>query len=105
MWLMLQQDEPDDFVVATGVTHSVRQLIDVAFDAAGIAPDGHVKVDPAFFRPADDHLLCGNADKARRQLGWAPTQGFEQTIRSMVANDLEELSQSSLSTRSLLKGC
>jgi GDPmannose 4,6-dehydratase len=90
MWLMLQQDEPQDFVVATGETHSVREFVDLAFRAAGIddwAP--HVRQDERFMRPAEVDLLVGDADKARRLLGWSPTMAFPELVETMVAHDLE----------------
>ena len=89
MWRMLQQDEPDDFVIATGVMHSVREVCELAFEEAGLAWDEHVKVDPAFQRPAEVHVLCGDASKARARLGWQPKVGFEELIRTMVRADLE----------------
>ena len=70
MWAMLQQDTPDDFVVATGETHSVRELCEVAFSAAGLNYEDHVVVDPTFIRPADVDLLVGDATKAHEVLGW-----------------------------------
>jgi GDPmannose 4,6-dehydratase len=91
MWLMLQQDEPDDFVIATGIGHTVRDCVDVAFDQAGIEPDDHVVIDPAFIRPAEVEHLLGDASKARRVLGWEPTVDFEQLIRMMVDADLAML--------------
>ena len=72
MWLMLQQDEPDDYVIATGEAHSVRELVEVAFDHAGLDPDKHVRIDPRFLRPAEVEHLIGDASKAREKLGWEP---------------------------------
>jgi GDPmannose 4,6-dehydratase len=90
MWLMLQQDEPDDYVVATGETHTVRELVELAFRAAGIDDwQRYVKVDPAFFRPAEVDTLTGNPAKARRVLGWEPEVGFEELVAMMVEHDLE----------------
>ncbi|RJK95369.1 GDP-mannose 4,6-dehydratase [Vallicoccus soli] len=90
MWRMLQQDEPDDYVVATGVTHSIRDLLDVAFARAGVEDwSGLVVQDPRFFRPAEVDLLIGDATKARERLGWAPTVGFTELVRMMVDADLE----------------
>jgi GDPmannose 4,6-dehydratase len=91
MWLMLQQDEPDDFVIATGKTHSVRELVDVAFGHLGIDPEPHVRIDPRFLRPAEVEHLIGDASKAREQLGWEPRTSFEEMIRLMVDSDLELL--------------
>ena len=90
MWLMLQQDEPDDYVIATGKSHSVCELLQTAFCHAGIA-DYHPYVvqDERFFRPADVDLLTGDASKAREKLGWSPTVGFRQLIGMMVDADLE----------------
>jgi GDPmannose 4,6-dehydratase len=88
MWLMLQQDEPEDFVVATGKTHSVRQLLDVAFGCVGLDPANHVRVDERFIRPADVDQLVGDATKAREKLGWAPEVTFEELIGMMIEHDL-----------------
>jgi GDPmannose 4,6-dehydratase len=94
MWLMLQQDEADDYVVATGETHSIRELLDVAFRHVGI-DDWADKVfqDPRFFRPAEVDLLIGDPSKAREKLGWTPKVGFEDLVRMMVDNDLAEQKQ------------
>jgi GDPmannose 4,6-dehydratase len=92
MWSMLQQDEPDDYVVATGQTHSVREFIEAAFAAAGFEPDewkNYVRQDPRFFRPAEVDLLVGDATKAREKLGWEPTIEFADLVRLMVEHDLE----------------
>ena len=91
MWLMLQQDEPDDFVIATGETHSVRELVDVAFEHVGLDPDDHVEIDPRFLRPAEVEHLIGDASKAREQLGWEPRTCFEELVKLMVDADLELL--------------
>jgi GDPmannose 4,6-dehydratase len=93
MWLMLQQDEPDDFVIATGETNSVRRCVEIAFDEAGIDPSGHVVVDDSLKRPAEVDLLVGDAAKAREQLGWEPRTRFEELIRMMVRADLALLSR------------
>ncbi len=91
MWLMLQQPEADDFIIATGQTHSIRDFLDVAFAAAGIdAWDRFVGIDPAFFRPAEVMNIVGDASKARRLLGWEPKVGFEEIVRMMVESDLAE---------------
>jgi GDPmannose 4,6-dehydratase len=90
MWLMLQQDEPDDYVVATGETRSVRELVEVAFSVAGIEDwQRYVKVDESFFRPAEVDLLVGNPAKAKQVLGWEPSVSFRQLVTMMVENDLE----------------
>jgi GDPmannose 4,6-dehydratase len=88
MWLMLQQDTPDDYVVATGVTHTVKECLEIAFDHAGVSIDDHVRIDPALERPAEVEHLIGDPAKAKRQLGWEPTVGFEELIRMMVDADI-----------------
>jgi GDPmannose 4,6-dehydratase len=93
MWLMLQQDQADDFVIATGETNTVRRCVEVAFDEAGIPWESHVRLDPQFLRPAEVDLLVGDASKAKRVLGWEPRTSFEQLIRLMVRADLEQLSK------------
>ncbi len=91
MWRMLQQDEADDYVISTGQTHSIGELLDVAFRAVGIEDwKRFVHQDPAFFRPAEVDLLIGDAAKARERLGWEPTVSFEQLIAMMVESDLAE---------------
>ena len=89
MWSMLQQDEPGDYVIATGVMHSVREVCELAFEEAGLDWQAHVRVDAAFQRPAEVHLLCGDASKARARLSWQPQMDFETLIRTMVRADLE----------------
>ncbi|RME43989.1 MAG: GDP-mannose 4,6-dehydratase [Caldilineae bacterium] len=91
MWLMLQQDEPDDYVIATGETHSVRELCEVAFGYVGLNWEDHVVVDPQFYRPAEVDLLIGDPSKARAKLGWQPTVSFEELIQMMVDADLQTL--------------
>jgi GDPmannose 4,6-dehydratase len=91
MWMMLQQDEPDDYVIATGEAHSVRELVDVAFDQVGLDPTEYVGTDPAYFRPAEVDHLIGDYGKAKRLLGWEPRTSFEELIRLMVDADLELL--------------
>jgi GDPmannose 4,6-dehydratase len=93
MWLMLQQDEPEDFVVATGEARSVRELVEVAFEHVGVDPDRHVRIDPHFLRPAEVEHLVGDYSKAREKLGWQPRTSFEEMIRLMVDADLEMLSR------------
>jgi GDPmannose 4,6-dehydratase len=88
MWLMLQQPKPDDYVVASGATHSVRELCEIAFGHAGLDWEHHVVVDPAYVRPAEVDLLIGDAAKARRTLGWAPKHSFRQLIEMMVDADV-----------------
>lgn len=93
MWLMLQHDEPGDYVVATGVTHSVEELVACAFDAVGLDWRAHVRSDPALRRGgAELHNLVGDASHARDVLGWAPSVGFEELIRMLVEADLQTLS-------------
>ncbi len=91
MWLMLQQPQPDDYVVATGVKHSVRELVEVAFAHLGLDWRAHVEVDPALFRPAEVNTLRGDARKARTRLGWEPTIAFADMIRMMVDADLQRV--------------
>lgn len=88
MWMMLQQDEARDYVVATGLTHSVRRLVEVAFSHAGLNYQDHVELDPALLRPAEVHHLLGDATKARRELGWEPKVSFEELVAMMVDADL-----------------
>jgi GDPmannose 4,6-dehydratase len=90
MWLMLQQPKADDYVVATGETHTVRELCELAFEHAGLDWAQHVVVDPAFVRPAEVDLLIGDARKARRVLGWAPKHPFQELVRMMVDADLRQ---------------
>jgi GDPmannose 4,6-dehydratase len=91
MWLMLQQDDPDDYVIATGETHTIRELLELAFAAAGI--DGwekYVESDQRFMRPAEVDILTGDATKARERLGWTPRVSFPELVTMMVESDLEE---------------
>jgi GDPmannose 4,6-dehydratase len=88
MWLMLQQDTPDDYVVATGVTTTVRDMCRIAFDHAGLDMEKHVVIDPAFYRPAEVDVLLGDAAKAKAKLGWEPQIALDQLIREMVDADL-----------------
>ena len=91
MWLMLQQDEPSDYVIATGVDHSVRDLCEYAFGLVGLDYRNHVQVDDANMRPSDVALLHGDASRAQRTLGWEPMVGFEELIRMMVDADVARL--------------
>jgi GDPmannose 4,6-dehydratase len=93
MWRMLQQDEPDDYVVATGETNTVERLVELAFEHAGLDRDEHVRTDPSLIRPAEVDLLVGDPGKARERLGWSPTYDFEGLVRMMVDADLERLSR------------
>ncbi len=92
MWLMLQQDRPDDYVIATGETHTVQELVEVAFGCLDLDWQKYVVRDPALVRPAEVDLLIGDASKARRELGWKPEVGFRELIRRMVDADLKRLS-------------
>jgi GDPmannose 4,6-dehydratase len=94
MWRMLQQDEPDDYVIATGVTNTVERLVELAFEHAGLERDAHVRTDPALIRPAEVDLLVGDSTKARQRLGWTPSVDFEGLVRMMVDADLARLSGS-----------
>ena len=91
MWRMLQQETPDDFVICTGETHSVREFCEVAFRHAGLDYENHVVVDERFYRPAEVYLLVGDAAKAEERLGWTPKTSFTDLIEMMVDHDLETL--------------
>ena len=93
MWMMLQHDEPDDYVVATGVEHSIRDFLDVAFECVDIKDwEKYVIQDERFMRPAEVAVLCGDSTKAREVLGWKPETSFEQMVSNMVGNDIDLLS-------------
>lgn len=96
MWLMLQQEKPDDYVVATGEMHSVKELCEVAFGRLGLDYEKHVRIDPAYMRPAEVDLLIGDPSKARKILGWEPKVRFKQLIEMMVDADLELLKRREL---------
>lgn len=89
MWLMLQQDEPDDFVIATGETHSVREFVEKVFSRLDLDYKKYVEIDPRYFRPTEVDVLLGDASKAREKLGWTPRVNFDQLIDMMIASDLE----------------
>jgi GDPmannose 4,6-dehydratase len=91
MWMMLQQDRPDDYVVATGETHTVKRLVELAFGAVGLDWNKYVEIDPALVRPAEVDLLIGDASKARAKLGWKPEVTFEKLVERMVQADLARL--------------
>jgi GDPmannose 4,6-dehydratase len=91
MWLMLQRDEPSDYVIATGEEHSVQEFVEIAFDRAGLDPEKHVVQDPRFLRPAEVDHLVGDASKARRELEWAPRTSFRELAELMVDADLERV--------------
>jgi GDPmannose 4,6-dehydratase len=95
MYLMLQQPAPDDYVVATGETHTVREFCELAFAEAGLDYRKYVQVDERFLRPAEVDLLIGDATKARRELGWEPQYTFAEMIREMVETDLAEAARES----------
>jgi len=91
MWLMLQRDEPSDYVVGTGADHSVKELVQIAFDHVGLDPAEHVRVDEQLVRPAEVDSLIADSTKAKRELGWEPRTSFEELVRLMVDADLERL--------------
>ena len=91
MWKMLQHDKADDYVVATGETHSVREFVEAAFAVVDLPWKKYVKQDPAFDRPMEPTRLVGSADKIRKTLGWKPTGSFEQLVREMVEAELKAL--------------
>ena len=93
MHLMLQQPEADDYVVATGETHSVREFCELAFKQVNLDYQDYVRIDKRFYRPAEVDLLVGDASKAREQLGWSPKQGFRELVEEMVKADLDFLSR------------
>ena len=89
MWLMLQQEKPDDYVIATGISHSVRQFLEQAFMLMGLDYKNYLQSDMDFFRPSEINVLCGNASKAKTLLGWQPTTNFDQLVEEMVRSDLD----------------
>lgn len=91
MWLMLQQSSPDDYVISTGETHTVKELVELAFECVGLEWERYVKLDPQFVRPAEVDLLLGDCSKAKRQLGWKPAVSFPQLVQMMVESDLKLL--------------
>jgi GDPmannose 4,6-dehydratase len=91
MWLMLQQDEPDDYVVATNETHSVKEFLEVAFSHVGLDWQKHVEIDPRYYRPAEVELLIGDYGKAKKKLGWEPKTKFDDLTRLMVDADVDLL--------------
>jgi GDPmannose 4,6-dehydratase len=93
MWLMLQQDEPDDYVIATGETHTVQEFVEIAFGHAGLNWEEHVKLDPKFIRPAEVDLLIGDPSKAKKDLGWGPSVDFRGLVEMMVDADIAALSR------------
>jgi GDPmannose 4,6-dehydratase len=93
MWLMLQQDTPDDYVIATGETHSIKELLEVAFGALDMNYEDYVVIDPQFVRPAEVDLLLGSPEKAKRQMGWEPTVTFEGLVHMMVEADMKRITE------------
>ncbi|NGY80948.1 GDP-mannose 4,6-dehydratase [Bacillus megaterium] len=100
MWLMLQKNKPDDFVIATGETHTVKEFVEVAFQHVGLNWEDFVVQDPKFMRPAEVDLLLGDPDKAKRILGWKPTVSFEQLVKMMVESDLKNILKNNYLMRS-----
>ncbi|MEA5594389.1 GDP-mannose 4,6-dehydratase [Rivularia sp. UHCC 0363] len=96
MWLMLQQDTPDDYIIASGETHSVKELVECAFSSIGLNWQDYVSVDPEFYRPDEPVQLVGSIDKMKTQLGWEPEYSFAQLVESMVDYDLKKLTDSSM---------
>ena len=94
MWLILQQSDPEDFVLATGESHSIRELLEIAFDAVGLDWRAFVEIDPKLIRPAEVEFLRGDFSKAKKKLGWMPRMGFDQLVRSMVEADMELVQRS-----------
>lgn len=92
MWLMLQQEMPNDYVIATGRTVAIRDMVNIAFDHVGLNPDNYIRIDPQFFRPAEVDVLLGDPTLAKEKLGWQPTTTLEEMIREMVDADLARLS-------------
>lgn len=91
MWLMLQQDEPEDFVIATNETHTIRDFLEEAFGHVGLKWEDYVEIDPRYYRPAEVDLLIGDASKAKKKLGWEPKVTFKELVKIMVEADIEEL--------------
>jgi GDPmannose 4,6-dehydratase len=105
MWLMLQQDKADDYVVATGEKHSVREFVELAFDRVGLDWSKHVEIDQNFFRPAEVNTLCGDATKARTVLGWQPVMTFAELVHTMVDADMERVRSELSSTANENQSC
>lgn len=93
MWLMLQQDQPDDYIIASGETHSVKELVDCAFSYLGLNWQDYVRVDPSFYRPDETIQLVGSIDKIKSKLNWTPHYSFQELVQLMVEEDLKELKQ------------
>jgi GDPmannose 4,6-dehydratase len=101
MWMMMQRPTPEDYVIATGVSHSVRELVEIAFGRVGLDWQKFVRVDPALLRPAEVEHLLGDSSKARAELGWKPTVDFKQLVEMMVDADLRRLSASTSAQASI----
>jgi len=100
MWLMLQQDEPDNFIISTGETHSIRDFLDTGFKHVGIKDwSKYIKVDPRFKRPAELFSLHGSSDKARKILGWQPKMKFKDLVKLMVDEDIKRLKSAKTKTK------
>ncbi|MBD1806534.1 GDP-mannose 4,6-dehydratase [Microcoleus sp. FACHB-SPT15] len=97
MWLMLQQEQPDDYIIASGTTHSVRELVECAFNCIGLNWQDYVSVDPAFYRPDEAVELVGSINKAQKNLGWQPQYSFEQLVELLVDHDLKEITERGIS--------
>ena len=104
MWLMLQQDEPDDYVISTGETHSVQELCEVAFDHVGLKWEDHVVIDEKFIRPAEVDLLIGDPSKAGKELGWEPTVSFQELVQMMVDADLDMIKSGRITKQNIRDG-
>ena len=104
MWLMLQQPQPDDYVIATGETHSIQELLEVAFSYVGLDWKKYVEIDPKLVRPAEVDYLCGDSSKARRVLGWKPKVGFQQLVEMMVDADLTAQGHSAAARNGVIAG-
>jgi GDPmannose 4,6-dehydratase len=96
MWLMLQQKQPDDYIIASGETHSVRELVECAFNYVGLDWQQYVKVDPAFYRADEPVQLVGNIDKIQTELHWQPEYSFRQLVELMLESDLQQLGQNAI---------
>lgn len=94
MWMMLQNDEPNDYVIATGTMYSIREFLDIAFKYVGLDWEKYVEIDEKLYRPADVNILCGDASKAKNELGWEPEISFDELVRMMVDEDLDLLYKS-----------
>lgn len=91
MWMMMQHDEPDDYIIATGEMHTVKEFVDETFDLLELNPAKHIDIDSRYYRPAEVDILCGDASKARRVLGWQPKVKFKELVRMMVESDLDDM--------------